>query len=307
MANFSVRRAIGAGFGLILRRPGTVLLWSLVYALVLGGPSVALMVFMGPDYVEFLRSLIESQGRTDPGTINAFNAKFAGLGNLNLLLNLAGSAVLYTAVFRSVLRPSESRFGYLRVGLEELIQGVLFVILYIGFAISMMLGMFVVMIPVGITAAMGSPGVSAVLGVVLVLALTGALLWAFSRLAMAMPMSMAERKFRLFEAWTFTKGKSISLVALIFSLILIALIFAAAIYGLFGGMIWAKAAAGGDVMGFFSRPFTEIWRDLGPLAVAYLIVMGLLSGPMMALFGAPWADAYRQMAGHSHDPAAAFE
>ena len=54
--------------------------------------------------------------------------------------NLATSAVITCAVFRSVIRPEEGRFAYLRVGTTEFLYFIMVIGLGIGLGIGLLIG-----------------------------------------------------------------------------------------------------------------------------------------------------------------------
>ena len=54
MSDFSIGDAVGSGFGVISRRPLSVLAWSLVYLLLVGAPQTAHMAEIQPALTAFI-------------------------------------------------------------------------------------------------------------------------------------------------------------------------------------------------------------------------------------------------------------
>ena len=108
--------------------------------------------------------------------------------------------MLYGAIFRAVLRPDENRWGYLRLGKDELLLGVLLAIFYIGFVALLAMAIFVAVLLTA-AAAYASTGLGVAVGVVLTLGHRGRLhLRLAARLSMVLPMSFDEHRFRIAEA-----------------------------------------------------------------------------------------------------------
>ena len=114
MAQIAVAAAIGAGFGLIRRRPLAVLAWGGVAAIM----HALAVVLIGPMYLGLISAVFHAaQSRSGPPDFSAFAPQAAQLQGLIQLLNLANllvGATIYCAVFRAVLHPERSTFAYLR-------------------------------------------------------------------------------------------------------------------------------------------------------------------------------------------------
>src|ERR1700723_2225816 len=202
MANISVGAGIGSGFGLIARRPVSVVVWGLVPMLF----QVALLALVAPAYLEMF-----SQLRSGASPLQAMAApqmsQISGIVQLLNFAQLAISAVIYCAVFRAVLHPERSSFAYLRVGAEEFFIGVLI----FGGSIALFVALLVVMIPIIIVAAIigvaahGSAAIGILFPVVFLVIMI-ALVIVGLRFVFVGPMIVADGKFRLFESWTMTRG-----------------------------------------------------------------------------------------------------
>jgi hypothetical protein len=297
MAMISIGDALGEGFGLIRRRPLTVLAWGAVRTLFTAG----VFSLMAPVYVSmFSQMAARARGGVAPPPDMATVMQLQGA---SWLVSLAGgfvAIVLYCAVFRAVLHPEQRRFAYLRVGAAELFMAVLAVAFYI----ALFIAMFIVFIPVGIviaiTAAAHAPVIGVLLAVVVGIVSIVALFWLMFRLSLAGPMIVQDGKFHLFDAWALTRGHAGTLFLIVLCVVVILIVIEAVIgaVGIAVGVSFLGQAAGGlkNLPAFFSQPPATIISSLLPA----LIVAGLfsipISGGALAIIGAPWARAYRDLA-----------
>ncbi len=180
--------AVTAGFGLIRKRPGSVLVWGALRALY----SICTFALIAPLFFSRLGEIL-SRAREgvppDPTTM-------AGLHSANILLSIGGAfvaSVLSCAVFRAVLKPDEGRLAYLRVGSAELF---LF-LLTIGVApVAAVVGAFVAAIPLVmitlIAALVHAKAAAVLIAIVGVIGLLALLCWVLLRLSLASGPMMVE-------------------------------------------------------------------------------------------------------------------
>jgi hypothetical protein len=237
----------------------------------------------------------------------ALQTKLNTYSSLVNLTSIVARAVLYAAIFRAVLEPANSGFFYLRLGKDELWQALLFLCL----CVLAVFGVFGLALGGGALGAAGfflgklapepwtgwvqALAVGAVVVTVLVL-----VLWVSLRLSLAMPMTFAEKKFRLFESWGLTKGQSWRLLgmALLLVVIMIALelVVGMLVVGLAIGLLGMASFDPAAIEAFF-RQSPEVWLKAAWPVIAGVVVVGtMLTGAMLAVLLAPWAEAYRQIA-----------
>lgn len=289
--------ALGAGFSLIRREPVSVLLWGAVY---LGFAFLPMLVFLPVLGSTFLESFRAASGGAPDGAPAALGL-LGGLAQFaQIVFGLISAALIYSAIYRATLRPAERGFAYLRFSVEEFNLGVVMVVL----ALLLLVGLFVGLIALGIPSAIlfallgtaGEGGGMAAAGVIslLVLAAGVAAIVPIARLGMALPMTIAERRIRIFEAWTFTKGYTWSLLGLA----LMQLLMLIAVYLLVILAIVAVAFAGGAAsmlanLGETSPgDFSTVWPVFFAVIFMYLLAVFV----MMPITHAPWARAYQLIA-----------
>ena len=307
MTRFSATGAATSGFGLIGREPLAVLVWGLVVLVVLVLPCFGLVWAVFPDVVSFAKLTEAPAG--DPSGQAALSQMMqlqskVMLFNLIYLVGGTGvKAVLAAAVFRAVLEPGQKGFAYLKLGAQELWLALVSLVMGILAYMACMAAMIVVAICAAIAYFAGVQsgqaagiGASILVAVVLGLAAAGLLVWAMLRLSMAGPMSFSERKFLLFESWTFTQGQAWPLLGMTLLLGLIIVALELVLYAVFGVGLFAFGLRLVPQMQGLAHQPPEAWlRLFGPYIATFAVIGSLLSGPAMALVFAPWATAYRDL------------
>jgi hypothetical protein len=207
MARFSIGTAISEGFGLVRRRPFSVLVWGLLMT----APMFAAFGLMIPAMAEMFANM------PDPDMADAVNPAFSeGLvGHMmqfqmaSLLANLmqyVGMALVYTAIFRAILRPSERSFFSIRLGMDELRVAVAGLAIGIGIYVVMIVG---ILLCVALGFALWTQGAAVALWTcgILGLAMLLAMLWGLARLSLIAPASILYRDFAFAQGWKLAAGK----------------------------------------------------------------------------------------------------
>jgi hypothetical protein len=307
MARFSATGAATSGFGLIGREPLAVLVWGLVVLVVLVLPCFGLAWTVVPDFVSFAKLTEAPSGdASGQAAISQMMQLQSKMMLFNLLYWVGGTgvkAVLAAAVFRAVLEPSQKGFAYLKLGARELWLALVSLVMGVLAYMACMAAAIVVALCAAMAYFVGvqsgqAAGVGAciLVAVILGLAATGALIWAALRLSMAGPMSFSERKFLLFESWTFTRGQAWPLLGMVLLLGLIIIALELVLYTVLGvGFVAFGLKLVTQMQTMTGQP-PEAWlRLLWPYVAAFAFIGSLLSGPAMALVFAPWATAYRDL------------
>lgn len=204
MAAFSASDAAFEGFRITRERPLAVAIWVGLYI----AYQAALLVLVMPRMASFM-SVIQQQTQSgataDPtAVLNAYSEvapAYAILMPIALIVN----ALMQCAVYRSVIRPQDRGFGFLKLSGDELR------VLAVQIAISLLLGVgvFVGLLlatAVGAGVAAASQPVGVLVGAALLAAVICAFTFVAVRLSLAPVMTFAERDFRVFESWTATRG-----------------------------------------------------------------------------------------------------
>lgn len=310
MSGISVGGALGEGFGLIRRQPLSVLAWGAV----LVGLQIATFALFAPYYLSVYGALLQAlaQGAAMPlATLSSPDVRrMQGLLQLFNLVQLFVGMVVYCAAYRAVLHPERSAFAYLRVGLPELYLAVLTIAGVFALVIALVIVTIPVAIIIGIVVGVSHGGAGAAAALVLVpillLAMVVLVLVFGVRFALVGPMMVQDGTFRLFESWTLTKGRVGSLLLIALGLFGIFLVIDVVLLATFVGL----GAAAVNSLGGLGQAVTLLRQSpqallgkLAPVLVLYVVIHVPLAGCLVAIAGAPWARAYRDLAA---DPSATF-
>jgi hypothetical protein len=298
MAEIAVGEAITAGFGVIRRQPAAVLFWGAAQLV-----FMALMVaILAPLYIAMFAEAARAAASGEAPDPLAFQGAAMQMQGFSMLLNLLGAAVgavVYCAVFRSVIHPEQSRWGYMRIGSAELYTLVLIVAAYICFVIAVILVTIPIAIVIGILAVAKAVAAAVIIGVIAVVAAIAAVIYLALRFSLAVPMMVQDGQFHLMESWALTKGKvlQLSLIALAtFALLILVEIVFAVVMGVLG-FAGLSAVAGGVSRWpvFFLQPPPVLFGKLAPLLAIFAVLWVPFAGCVYAIWAAPWAKAYRDL------------
>jgi hypothetical protein len=305
MARFSIGTAIGEGFGLVRRRPISVFVWGLLMAV----PMFAAFGLMIPAMAEMFANM------PDPDMADAVNPAFSEgmVGHMmqfqmaSLLANLmqyVGMALVYTAIFRAILRPSERSFFSIRLGMDELRVAVAGLAIGIGIYVVMIVG---ILLCVALGFALWTQGAAVALWTcgILGLAMLLAMLWGLARLSLIAPASVLYRDFAFAQGWKLAAGKGWPLLGMLVLLYLMIMViyvaFILIVVVAAGGLIAATGSAF-EGAGPDANPFEGVsaWMAVNwPLLVVGGLVLSWACGALMTLMVAPFASACRQLAATS--------
>ncbi|MFC0634469.1 hypothetical protein [Brevundimonas balnearis] len=287
---FSATDAAFEGFRLTRRKPLAVLLWGLVYVLMI----LAVFGLIGGPIISFFAEMQRLQGAAEP-SMEALQALLPIYGAFAAVLPVVFvfSAVLNAAVTRAVVRPKESAFGYLRLGMDEVRVLGVSLVLGIVFGFVSLVGWSIVGFVAGM-AAVTEQGLLVLAAVLLGLAMVAGLIWLAVRFSLAIPIVVAERRFAVFDSFAMTKGRFWPLLGMA----IIAFVLAT-IVGLLGGIVFLPVTlmTGGmeQLAQFEGAPLQEVITAAAPALIAYAVVNGVLSALQLAIMYAPFSAAYRDI------------
>lgn len=194
-----------------------LLVWSAILFLF----SLVMMAMMRPFY-EAQIAMLQQEAGTGPALppMGAFL--------LAMLLGVVVFVVLAAAAFRAVLFPEQSRFAYLRLGMDEL--------RLLGCVLILLVGFYLLMIVAAIAGAMmmalvaSSRGGSAIFLLLVGAAMIVLGAWLATRLALAGPLTILRRKIVIGPAWRLTRGHFWQLLGAYIAIMLILFVAYAAIF-----------------------------------------------------------------------------
>lgn len=301
MARFSIGTAIGDAFDLVRRRPLSVFVWGLL----LVTPFFISLALLLPTMGDLVANM-PAPGENSPDDMMA-SRMVAGMMQFQLasmLLNIGQmlvAAVVYTAVFRAILRPQERSAFSLRIGMDELRVAVVGLAIGVGLYAAMLLFM-VVGLAVGFAVWTAGDAVGLTVAVcVMVLVMLVGLSLALARVSMMAPASVLYRDFAFVQGWRLAAGKTLPLFGMMLVILILILLFevllAVAALIVFSGVA-AMADFDWTQMHGETNPFAGMnawivanwyWAVLGGIVASFLY------GVLMTLSIAPFASACRQL------------
>jgi hypothetical protein len=180
---------IEGGFRLIRERPGAMLIWMLIQLAATIGTSF------------WMASLV--QGLFD-AVLSGESAESLRLSFVmqTLLVGVAASnvsTILYAAVQRAIIHPTEGGPAWLKLGMDEIRFFLLLVLYSIIFGVA-----FVIVIGVlGVLLASAGPGGLVALIVLLFVACS----YFGTKLSLSFPLTLKERSFAIGEGWSLSTGR----------------------------------------------------------------------------------------------------
>jgi len=286
-ADFSWSRAALAGFGVLRREPGVLLLWGLV-GLVFG---------LADQILDARAEFLSAAGYSGTWIVPV-------IGLVRTAVAMVAMAIFSAAVYRAVLRPQGETRGRMRFGRDEvrltlvwMSQGVLLLVTSIvavipGFVLSTMM-------PKQNATTTATVGVISALGIVLV--------WigVLARLSLAAPMALAEGRWSVRAAWDLTRGRFWKTLAVHLPVLLgVGLVFSGS------KMLYVLALAAMHIdfppaISSHSRSLAEVFS---PVRLGFTIVTAALGAAAAAILYAPAAAIYRDLKGDDPaDQAAVFD
>lgn len=290
---FSATEAAFEGFRVVRRRPMALIFWALFYMVIM----VAALALVGGSLIGLMNAAegLETSGVTSPEDFMPILANYMAILAVILPVSLIASAMIYAAVARSVLRPAESAFGYLRLGMDEVRVLVVSIVLCIVFVVLSVVVFGGVGVVAGIATASETPALWLVV-VLLVLAAIALLIWLAVRFSLAIPITMAERRIAIFDSFAFTKGRfwpllGMALLAGVMSIVV----------GLLGSLVGMpiQLATGGleGLAGLEGESLQVILQTAWPAVAAWIVINAIMSALQVAVVYAPFSAAYRDIKG----------
>jgi hypothetical protein len=305
---FSATDAAFEGFRLVRRNPVALVGWTLLYLVytlatlfAAGGMMRSMSVWM-----EQMEALEAGPPPSSPeALVPIMESYVAAMSHMAwaIPLSLVIGAVLMAAIARAVLTPGTSGFGYMRLGMDEVRVFVVTIVIAILYSIA-------ACIAVVAAAVIGGIAINAIEGwgaLVMVLAMLAAIafmIWLAVRWSLAVPITIAQKKFAIFDSFAVTKGRFWPLLGMAF----IAFVMVVIVSLLAGIVAMPISMMGGmSMFGNMGGDPTEMFRDFNPTnpwIIASSVVNAFVYALTVAVLYAPFSAAYRDIVGPAEGAAA---
>ena len=304
MAELSIVEGALTGLRFVRQRPGVIAMWTALQIFI-NSVSVALLIMIsGPSLA---RLAAASRDRSNPQATLSILAQLAPMYGVMMILALVTYAVIYAAMNRAVLKPQDNRFAYLRLGRDEVRQGLLMLAYMLMALVAYFAVVLVTAIILGILAVFvrSVPGGIAIqvlpfLTIILVMAL---FLFLGVRVSLASAMTFDKGRVEMFGTWSLTRGRFWPMFATyLLALILAALVSVVAVL-LVAGADKALNPSASVIQSLFRPDTSSLTAYFTPARIVYILVLGAASAMVFPVLLMPGADIYRRLA-PSYSPAA---
>lgn len=299
---FSATDAAFEGFRLVRRNPLALVAWTLLYAVLTLTALFSLSNMMGP--LEAWTMQAEALDGVDQPSLDQVMEMMAGLGAIMaqvawlLPITMVVGAMLSAAVARGVLKPSRDAFGYLRLGMDELRVLVVTFVLGLIMCLCAFVAMLAFGLLIGIVRAAGGGGVAVSVGIIGFLALVWFFIWLSVRLSLAVPITVAEKRFAFFDSFALTKGRfwpllgmAVLAVVMVLLVQLLSSIVSMPIALASGMESWSFGADQDSAAVIAALDVSNPW------VIAHAVVEAIVSALTVGILYAPFAAAYRTIKG----------
>jgi len=199
----SVGSIVGGAFGVVLRHPLSVLVWGLVYVAMIAAVALLMWPMLQAILSMPLKSGNEEELAAELGRVQIN----PGVSLLVQIASYVIPAICSAAAIRTVLRPEQSGFFHLRVGMDEVRVGACWFIVSLAIGLGAVLALIPGAIIGAVAYGVGGEAVGVPVIILLIVALICACVYFLVRLSLMAPLSFLRREFAFGEAWQLTKGR----------------------------------------------------------------------------------------------------
>lgn len=288
--SLSPTEAAFEGFRLTREQPRAVAWWIGVCFLLRLALDLLMAAFIGKDIAKVSELMDDPFNNMD--AIAAMGPQMMLFDIVALPLLLCVSAVIACAVYRATLGRGDPRFGYLRLGRDEGRMVLLYLLLFLVFIGVFLAVSFVGAMLFGVGAGAGPVG-GMLAGAAAFVAMAGGLVYVGVRLSLAGPMTFAEQRISLPDAWRLTRGRYWPLLGaylLSFTLAVVVWMLGVTIFVAIGA---AVSGSMGTYMAEVNVQPATVLAALSPQHLLVVACVGVLSALQYAIFLPTLALAYR--------------
>jgi hypothetical protein len=290
MADFSATDVAFSGFRFAREHPRTVALWAAIQLAISVAFGVAIVLLAGPAFME----LQQAQGQKDPAAALAVIRQLLPFYCALFIFFLVFYPVLYATMSRAVLRPDESKAGYLRLGMDEVRQ-LLLMLLIAAVGIGVEIAFLLVVVVPGLVIGLFAHGAAGVTHFLFFVAGFCAAAFCAVRLSLCSPLTFDRRRVNLFGSWQLTSGRFwkmlgtyllvLALCAIIAVLVLLVDVAVAAVLG--GGLK--------GVVALFKPDPTSIGAYFSPARMVMGVIGAGVSGLLWPVLLMPPVEIYKSL------------
>ena len=297
MADFSASEVAFSGIRFVRNNLRTVAIWAgvqLVFSLLV---QIVAVSTIGPA----LTSLRSLGGNSNPQQTLASMQKIMPFEGVAILASMVVYAIIYTTMNRVVLRPSDSRFAYLRLGMDEVRQFLVMLIwVVLGFIFEIVLaiaGGIVAAAIFGVGRGLQTAAPYLIIGVMLI----GTVL-AWAPFSLCFAQTFDRKRIMPFASARLVGGRYLKVCGAYFLAIVVGVVIW--LLGTTISFALMGAAGGGVTLAtmFTRAPVTTVGSIFTAPRLIALVIGAVLSPLLWTLLLMPAPEIYRRLSGAS-DPA----
>lgn len=300
--SFSATDAAFEGFRVVRRNPVALVAWTVVYLVYALGTLFAsggMMKSMAV-WVEQMEAL---ENGPQPESFEALapimESYFAAMSHMAwaIPVQMIIGAILMAAIARGVLSSKGDAFGHVRLGMDEVRVFVVTFVISILTAISAAIAFILAAVVGGVAISM-MEGWGVLVMVLAMLAAGAFVIWLCVRWSLAAPITVAEKRFAIFDSFNMTKGHFWPLLgmALIAGVMAIVISLLASVVSMPLTMM-GGASMFGNMTGDDPTAFLENFDPTSPWMIASAVVNAIIYALTVAVVYAPFTAAYKGIKG----------
>lgn len=305
---FSATDAAFEGFRLVRRNPIAIIVWSGLFFVLSLANLFASAQSMGA--MVTMTETMEAMKTTPPVSIQDLAPIFEAYGQAMshtvwmMPVSLAIGSIIYAAVARGVLTPQAKSFGYVRFGMDEVRVLVVSIVITVAAIIIYCLafaGVFTLG-AVALTSEQDWMWLLVILGLFAAIAL---MIWLAVRWSLAIPITVAEKRFAFFDSFAMTKGRfwplfGMAIIAGLLSILiwLLSMIVAMPVSMMSGMSMMGAMGASAD-----PAAILEAFDPTNPWMIATAAISAIVYALLVGVLYAPFAAAYRDIVGSNSSEA----
>ncbi|ESQ80478.1 hypothetical protein [Asticcacaulis sp. YBE204] len=290
------------GFRIIRERPILTAWWGVVLLAGIVLSTALLMSVAGAEWNVlasefdlFFRGLPLKDPNAIPGLLLHFGPAYL----LTVMLSLVFSAVITCAIYRAVLGGYSDRFGFLRLGKDEVRQVALsfiltFIVIVVGLICAVIIGVLGTLLSLIAGAVMKA--LIPIIGALTVMATIAFNIWLMVRLSMVSVQSFEEGRLNITGSLKLTQGRFWSLLGGFIVAFLMAVVVAVLINSVYTAL--ASLITGKDIKALSEIPqpdMSQLANILSPLNALSLFVNGMIAPLTTAITVGAVASAYKML------------
>lgn len=301
---FSATDAAFSGFREGRENFRTLLIWIPILGVLSLAMVVLMIVFAGPGLVA-LQTQPPATGSDPKAALEALKP----IGILYAVIIPCGLlfyGILYAAVNRMMLRPSDRKLAWIAFGADELRQIAVMILLGLLFFLVYLVGAVAVGVLAAVSAAAWGTGMATLIGIVAGCVLLALFVMMAVRLSLASAQTFATGRINIFGSWKLTKGHVWPMLGAYLLAFILAIIAYIAVYAILLLVVIIVGGGFGAASGIFSPDMTSLQTYFTPMVLVYQLLAMIPAPFLMLIMLCPAPSIYRGLVGAS-GPASTFD